>query len=133
MPTITPTTAPKEATSLVDSKQFQEYKSSRSAMRLITDTGIKITFTNFRLLTQTKEAIEYLDKEIASGLPGITKGKLLTLDEVNPMETMRRDLESKIRKELAEEAKQAALGNTKDMGSYGAANLNPSSSKTVAK
>ncbi len=103
--------------SLVVAEKFQEYRSSRSAMRLITTGGIKITFTNFRLITQTKEVIEYLDDEITKkSIPGITKGELLTLDEVNPMQTLRREMEAKVRAEMAEEAKSAALGKSPDMG-----------------
>lgn len=122
-----------EPKSLVAEEKFQEYKSALSSVRLITDgkPGIRITFTNFKLLTQTKEVIEYLNKEIKLGLPGITKGALLSLDDVNPMQTLRREMEAKVRAEMAEEAKNAALGKTKDMGDYVQPKLNPAGSNTV--
>ena len=121
-------------TDLVAAEKFQEYKAARPSVRLITTGGIRILFTNFKLLTQTKEVIEYLDAEIARGLPGITKGELLTLDDVNPMQTLRREVEAKVRAEIAEEAKQAALGNSRDMGGTEAkAQIAPASTKAVAK
>ena len=122
-----------EPKTLVVEEKFQEYKAARSSMRLITDGGIRITFTNFRLLTQTKEVIEYLDDQLKKGLQGITKGELLTMADVNPMATLRREMEAKVRAEIAEELKQAALGNTKDMGSTEhSAQISPANTKNVA-
>lgn len=124
--------APIEEKDLVVAEKFQEYKSARSSMRLITFEGIRITFTNFKLLTQNEDVINYLDDEIKKGLPGVIKGALLTLADVNPMETMRREMELKVRAEIAEEAKQAALGTSKDMGTYATPKLNPAGSDTTA-
>lgn len=119
---------------LVVEEKFQEYKSARSAMRLITTGGIRITFTNFKLLTQNPDVIEYLDKEIKSGLQGVTKGELLTLDEVNPMATLRREIEQEVRAKLIQEAADKAAGVSKDMGSTEfKANISPANSDNVAK
>lgn len=120
---------------LAAEEQFQEYKASRPSVRLITTGGIRITFTNFRLLTQSAAAIAYLDEEIKSGgLPGITKGELLTMADVNPMQTLRREVEAQVRAELKQEAADAVEGKSKDMGSTeAAAKLNVATTKAVAR
>jgi len=124
----------KEPATLVVEEKFQEYKSARPSVRLITEEGIRVTFTNFRLLTQTKEVIAYIDKELArNGLPGISKGALLTLDEVNPMQTLRRQIEMEMREKLKQEAADAATGVTRDMGESALQKLNATSSNQVAK
>lgn len=121
-----------EPKSLVADDKFQEYKSSRPSIRLITKTGIRITFTNFKLLTQTKEVIEYLNDEIEKGLPGITKGKLLTLDEVNPMQTLRREIEAEVRADLIKEAADKAAGISRDMGTSAQQGLKATSTNQLA-
>jgi hypothetical protein len=106
-----------EATSKEDIV-FQQYKASRSSARIVTDKGIRITFAGFELLTHDPAVIEYLDAQIAiHGLPGITKGEALTLNDRNPMATMERKLRIQIKKELEEEAAARARGEFKDMGS----------------
>lgn len=117
-----------------DEQEFQEYTSARSSTRLITESGFRITFTNFQYLTQNEEAIAYLDEQIKLGLAGITKGKVLTTSDLNPMEALRKTMEAEIRAKIAEEAKNEALGITKDMGvTGGAPSISPASSKAVAK
>ena len=125
-----PETTPEE---LVVEEKFQEYRSARPSVRLITEEGIRITFANFRLLTQTEQVIEYLDSEIARGLPGISKGELLTLDEVNPMQTLRREIEAEMREKIKQEAIDKASGVTRDMGETDLQKLNAVSAEQVAK
>lgn len=132
-PVTAPVTAPAKPKTLVEEGKFQEYKASRSSVRLITKGGTRITFTNFRLLTQTKEVIEYLDDEILKrGIPGITKGDLLTLDEVNPMQTLRRQVKAELLEELKQEASDKAAGITRNMGETTLQRLNAVSAGQVA-
>lgn len=119
---------------LVEKEQFQEYKAARSSVRLITHGGIKVTFTDFRLLTQSPAVMDYLNSEIKAGtLPGITKGELLTLDEVNPMATLKRKVRAELLEEMKKEASDKAEGITRDMGESAMQKLNPANSGHVAK
>lgn len=126
----------KEAeTEQTDEQEFQSYACSRSSTRLITPAGFRITFTDFKYLTQNEDAIAYLDYEIQAGnLIGITKGKVVTTSDLNPMEALRKTVRAELIAELAEEAKNSALGIVKDRGkTAGAPNLNVASTKTVAQ
>jgi uncharacterized membrane protein YqjE len=122
-----------EKGTLVKEEKFQEYKSSLTSIRLITKGGIKITFTKFKLYTQSPAVIAYLDDEIKNGLPGITKGALLTLDEVNPMATLRREVKAELLEELKQEAADNAAGVTRNMGETALQNLKALNASQVAK
>lgn len=117
---------------LVKKEKFQEYKSARSSTRLITNGGIKITFVKFRLLTQSPAVIDYLNAEIEAGMPGITKGDLLTLDEVNPMATLRREVKEEVLAEIRQEAIDKVEGNKRDIGEAALQKLNAAGSDQVA-
>lgn len=97
---------------------YQQYKSSRPSTRVVTESGIRISFVGFELLTTDPHVMEYLDNQIAkNGLPGITKGEALTLSDRNPMATMERKLRAEIRAEMEAEALARSRGEFKDMGS----------------
>lgn len=99
-----------------EEKKYQHYASSRISMRLITLKGKKITFTNHQFITDDKDIIEYLDTEISNGLNVITKGKLMTHSESDPMAILRKKHFEEFQKEQDELAKKAALGIQDDMG-----------------
>lgn len=115
-------------------EEFQQYKSAKPSIRLITEKGFRITFTNYTYLTQNEDAIAYLDRQIEAGLQGVTKGEVLTTSDLNPMAKLRKELEAQIRAEMAEEAKNAALGITRDMGETEAkAGIKVATAKDVAR
>lgn len=96
---------------------FRVFKSSRSSTRLITDKGFRITFTAYQYITQNKDAIEYLEKCIAEGVPGISDAGTTTAEELNP--------ENAARKKYFAEflAMQEELANpNRDMGATAGAN-----------
>lgn len=116
-----------------ENKMFQHYTCSRPSVKLTTPTGIRIAFTNYTYLTQDETVIEYLDKEIAAGLGIITKGELLSKEDSDPMERLRK---KHIEDYLAEQkAKQEAIGRGElpDMGTTGAKEtLKTATTKDVA-
>lgn len=125
-----------------EAAKFQHYASSRISMRMITDKGKKITFTKFEFLTQDEEIMEYLDAQIKEAKYtgrnlGITKGNLLTYDDIDPMAVLKRkhiaEYLAAEQKELADKATGKA--GAKDMGtskSKNEASINPVSTKQVA-
>jgi len=118
-----------------DVPKYQHYTSARIAMRLVTKTGKRIIFTGFEYFTQDEDVIEYLDSEIKQGLPGITKGKLMSFAEKDPMEKLKREIIAEHEEKKAQEAADASRGITKNMGNTkqkGEAAINPLSSKQVA-
>lgn len=96
--------------------KFQHYKSAKISMRLISVLGTKIVFINHEFITADPDAIEYLNTEIARGLPGITKGALLTREEADPMSAIKKQWEVEFKAKQAEDIRKAALGESKDMG-----------------
>jgi hypothetical protein len=119
-------TAPVEA-------EFQQYKSAKPAVRFVTPVGLRITFTNFQFLTQSPDAIDYLDLEIARGLQGITKGGVLATSDLDPMQSMRKKVRAELLAELQEQAKNEVAGLSKDMGeTKNRAQISPASTKQVA-
>ena len=113
--------------------QFQQYKSARPAVRLVTYSGLRLTFTNFQFLTQSEEAIDYLDSEIAKGLQGISKGDVLTTSDLDPMQSMRKQVRAELLAELKVAAANEAVGNSRDMGeTENKAKISPASTKQVA-
>jgi hypothetical protein len=123
-----------------ETAKFQHYQSSRIAMRMITDKGKKIIFTKFEFLTQDEEIITYLDTQIAEAKYtgrnlGITKGKLLTYDDIDPMAVLKRkhiaEYLASEQQELADKATGKA--GAKDMGkTAGASAIKPTSTSQVA-
>lgn len=125
--------APKTAATAAVPK-WQHYASARPALRMITKEGIRISFTKFSFMTQQQEVIDYLDDEIAAGLNVITKGELLTAEESDPLEALRRKHIAEYKQEQ-EDAKLAELrGESRDFGSTAGngAKLKPTSTKDVA-
>ena len=116
-----PATSEGVAAQATDSKpavpMWQHYKSSRPAMRMITKEGIRIAFTKFTYMTQDPSVIAYLDAEIAAGLNVITKGELLTAEESDPLEALKRKHVAEYKAELLAEQIAAMKGEKKDMGS----------------
>lgn len=121
----------------VEEQRFQHYRSARPAMKMITEEGKKIVFTGFELVTKDKDIISYLDLQIKlrGSRLGIIKGELLTADEANPAEALRRKHIEEYKKEEAKKASDKALGITRDMGQtkdVNAAAINPLSSNNIA-
>lgn len=119
-----------------EEKKYQHYKSSRVSMRMITTTGRMIAFTNYQFITCDQDLISYLDDEIGKGVNVVTKGELLTHSESDPMEALKRKHIAEYLEKEAEELKQQALGEVKDMGNTKsqevlAASLKPASSGKV--
>jgi|TARA_R110000764_G_scaffold58467_8_gene127122 hypothetical protein len=113
--------------------QFQQYKSARPAVRLVTYSGLRLTFTNFQFLTQSEEAIDYLDSEIAKGLQGISKGDVLTTSDLDPMQSMRKQVRAELLAEIQAAAANEAVGKSRDMGeTENKAKISPASTKQVA-
>ena len=83
---------------------FQHYTSAKTTMRMITPKGARITFIDNSFVTSDSEVIRYLDRELKNPTLGITKGKLMTAEDADPMKA----LKAKI---IAEhEAKKATEG-----------------------
>ena len=88
-------------------ESYQQYTASRVSTCLITPSGKRVNFTNYQYYTKDAEIIAYLDQEIKRGLIGFTKGKVLTVAELNP--------EAAKRREIIEEFKASQEG--RDFGS----------------
>jgi hypothetical protein len=91
-------------------KIFQHYSSSRVSTCLVTTAGVRINFTNYEYYTKNPDIIEYLNEAIAVGLRGITKGEMVSKDELSPMAALKR-------KHIAEflaSQKGRDYGDTKD-------------------
>lgn len=70
--------------------EYQQYSSSRISTCMIVPGGKRINFTNYEYYTKDPEIIAYLDKEIAAGMRVITKGKMVSQDDLNPAAALRR-------------------------------------------
>ena len=96
-------------------------------MQFITSGGKKFGFTHYRLVTRDEDVIAYLDLELKQGLPGVTKGELLTAEEADPMTAIKAAAVAEYiatQKAIAEGSME--LGNTKN-----APDLKPMSTKTM--
>lgn len=123
------------ATPAVEETKFQRYTSARPSGKLITKAGKRIGFTNFEFFTKDQDIIDYLDEEIAGGLQGFVKGKLMTKSERDPMEVLRKKHFEEFKATQIQEAADKAAGITKDMGTTkqaGDAAINPTSTDAVA-
>lgn len=117
-------------------QKYQHYTSARQSMKMITTKGRKVVFVNYQYITCEQEIIKYLDDEIDNGIKVITKGKLLTSKEADPMEALKTKHIAEFLAAQQQEKKDAALGKTKDMGNTKtkeqlATALKPTSSKGV--
>jgi len=108
--------ASKETAAAADPVKYQHYKSSRASVRLISTAGRRITFINHQFVTCEQELIDYLDDEIAKGVPGITRGELLTREEADPMSAIKRKHFEEFKAMQEAERIAAAKGEEKDMG-----------------
>ncbi len=95
---------------------YQSYESARDSMQMITDTGKRIKFIGKQYITDDQDCIEYLNEQIKRGLKTITKGKLLTALESNPMEALKAAHFEEFQTLQIEAAKNAALGVKRDAG-----------------
>ena len=68
---------------------YQEFRSSRLAMRMVTLSGREIIFTYHRYITRSEEEIEYLKDEIANGNRYITYIGETESQIVNPMQQLK--------------------------------------------
>ena len=96
--------------------QFQHYSSSLQSTKLITTTGKKICFVNFQFITSDQDHIDYLNDEITKGLKCISKGKLMTAEEANPMNALKKAFIKEYVEEQKQLAAKEAMGESKDMG-----------------
>jgi hypothetical protein len=97
-------------------KRFQHYAYAKAATQMITPLGKKFSFVANTFITDDKEIMEYLDDCIDSGMKEITKGSLLTAKDADPMRAVKDAAIAEYKAELAEKAKNEALGNFPDMG-----------------
>ena len=117
---------------LLAENKFQKYTSAREAMRMVTTTGFRITFTKHTYLTQNPEAIAYLDEEIAKGLREVVKGDVLTTEDLDPMAALRKQHYAEFKAMQEAEQLAALQGKSKDMGTtVGAPLLKTLTSKDV--
>jgi len=106
-----------DASPKVEDQKFQHYSCSRIAMKLITEKGTKIVFTNFKFITCDEEIIEYLNTEAKGCLKGVIKiGELLTHKEADPMEEVKRKAVEEYKEQQEELIKKRALGQMPNMG-----------------
>jgi len=100
--------------------KYQHYHYAKAATQMITPTGKKFSFVNYKLVTADPEIISFLDEQIAAGLNVVTKGALLTSKESDPMRAIKDAAIEEYKKEQAELAMNKALGINPDMGSTSA-------------
>ena len=86
---------------------FQSYRSARIATKIVTITGITVNFTNHQFITNNKEIIAYLDEAIKAGLSGITRGDVVTSEDLDPMVALRKKFYAEFRE--AEAKREAEL------------------------
>ena len=96
--------------------KFQHYECARQSTKLLTPTGRAIIFINHEFITSDEGLIEYLNNEIANGLRDVTKGALMTAAEADPMAALKAKWIEEGKKQAQQEAEQAALGVSADMG-----------------
>ena len=72
--------------------EYQQYTAAKVSTCLITSTGKRINFTNYQYYTKDPEIIRYLDREIANGLIGFIRGKMLTAAELDPETAKKREI-----------------------------------------
>ena len=115
-----------------DSKKYQHYNCARIAMNMVTEEGKKIRFVNHQYITADEHEIKYLNDQIKRGLTVITKGELMTAEEADPMEALKRKhIAEYLAKESAELVAEAK-GESRDMGSTASKPaISPASSKAV--
>lgn len=70
--------------------EYQQYTSARIAASLITPEGKRINFTNYEYYTKDTDIMEYLNNQIAKGLKGFKRGKMVRASEINPMAALKR-------------------------------------------
>ena len=101
-----------------DKKQWQRYASAKQSIRTLSATGVKISFTAHKYMTNRADVIDWLDGEIAvGGLPGITKiAGLVSIADIDPMEAIRRKHFEEFEAAELEKKKDRAVGIVPDMG-----------------
>lgn len=112
-----------------EEKEYNVYYCARPSMRMITPKGLEIRFTMGRLITDNKDVIKYLNKEIKSGNHFVTvnEDKLtMTSTDLDPMASLKRQ---HIKEYLAEQAAKAAANAPRDMGNYSNDGVAPGSIK----
>ena len=115
-----------------DSKKYQHYNCARIAMNMVTEEGKKIRFVNHQYITADELEIAYLNDQIDRGLKVITKDKLMTLEEADPMAALKRKhIAEYLAKESAELVAESK-GESRDMGNTESKPaISPASSKAV--
>lgn len=114
-------------------KEYNSYVSALVSTQMITKFGRRIRFTDKLFITKDPALIEYLDEEIANGNQYISKGEMVDTAERDPMAVLRAKHFKEFKEMQAEEARNKALGITKDMGNTGAkTGLNPLSTGNTA-
>lgn len=114
---------------------YQSYASSRSSMRMITDTGVRIIFVAFQFLTVDESVIAYLDSQIKVGGTGVTKGEKMPLVDPDPMKTLKEKHFAEFEAQQRTQVAAIANGDLRDMGNTklpGAPKINPASTTAVA-
>ncbi len=96
--------------------EYQTYICSRVSTILISKIGQRIRFSNFTFITKEQSIIDYLDEEIAAGLKDITKGERVFTSDKDPMAALRAKHFKEFEDQKEQEAKNKALGITRNMG-----------------
>lgn len=117
--TATQDTSSQDTSAKEGEKMFQEYRSSRLAMRVVTNKGIQCIFNGNRFFTDDPEVIEYLDYEIKKApMLGVTKGEMVASSARDPNKAFMDEVKAKMREELRAELLAELDGNKRDFGSY---------------
>ena len=122
-------TTPQPKPKTTEAKVYQVYKSTIANQRLITPTGRLIKIIGGQYITDNKEDIEFLDKEISSGFPYIKKEKEITSEDLDPMAVLRRQIREEV---LAEQSSTRDLGNDPEHKTKGVNTLNTDKLKAMA-
>lgn len=102
-----------------EEKTFQEYRSSRVAVRIITDKGIQCIFNNGRFFTDDPDVILFLDTQIKKApMLGVTRGELVTSEDRDPNVAQFNAMKNEMREQLRAELMAELAGEKKDFGNY---------------
>ena len=93
--------------------EYQVYKSSMQAHKLIMPSGKVLHVTNGKFVTCNQDEIDFIDDEISKGFKYLKKGGTTTSATADPMAAMtQRIKEEAVREYLAKEMKEAGGGKT---------------------
>ena len=107
--------------------EYQTYRSTLTSHKMVTPGGKVLQVIGNQFVTNNEDDIAFLDAEIKAGFPYLTKGDVVTSEELDPMVALRKKI---IAEYLASEA--AELGGQPDASTSDTPTLTPVSSEKVA-